>query len=99
VVKFNQLKRQGYVVFNNLSLMFNSVSFYQIMKILCTPLIIFIQAQYYDIHTDTRTKLSLLPVCVGIFISVITDMEINIIGTVFAILATLSNTLYTIVTF
>ena len=77
--------------------MFNSVSFYQVMKILCTPLIIFIQSQFYDIQTDTRTKLSLLPVCIGIFITVATDMEINFYGTIFACLATISNTLYTIV--
>eukprot|EP01080_Neovahlkampfia_damariscottae_P010053 gene10053-2477_t len=86
----------GYVVFNNLSLMFNSVSFYQVMKILCTPLIIFIQSYFYDVQTDNRTKLALLPVCVGIFITVVTDMEINLVGTIFALLATLSNTLYTI---
>eukprot|EP01080_Neovahlkampfia_damariscottae_P003729 gene3729-6617_t len=86
----------GYVVFNNLSLMFNSVSFYQVMKILCTPLIILIQSYFYDIQTDSRTKLALLPVCFGIFITVVTDLEVNLYGTIFASLATISNTLYTI---
>jgi solute carrier family 35, member E3 len=69
------------------------------MKILCTPTIILIQERFYGISTDNRTKISLLPVCFGIFVTVVTDMEVNLVGTIFAILATISNTLYTIVWF
>jgi uncharacterized membrane protein YuzA (DUF378 family) len=69
------------------------------MKILCTPTIILIQERFYGISTDNRTKISLLPVCFGIFVTVVTDMEVNLVGTIFAILATISNTLYTIVGF
>lgn len=86
----------GYVVFNNISLLYNSVSFYQVMKILCTPVIIAIEAFFYAKYTDGRTKLTLVPVCLGIFITVVTDFEINLVGSIFALIAVLSNSLYTI---
>jgi solute carrier family 35 protein E3 len=87
----------GYVVFNNISLLYNSVSFYQVMKILGTPVIIFIEYYFYNKETSNNTKLSLIPVCVGIFITVVTDIEINTIGTIYAVLAIGSNSIYTIV--
>jgi solute carrier family 35, member E3 len=86
----------GYVVFNNISLVYNSVSFYQIMKILCTPTIILIKFYFYGEKTTRNTILSLLPVCVGIFIAIVTDTEINVVGTIWAILAVGSNSMYTI---
>ncbi len=86
----------GYVVFNNISLLYNSVSFYQVTKIFCTPLIILIETNVYRKTTDNRVKLSLVPVCIGICITVVTDMSINFRGSVYAFLAVLSNTMYTI---
>jgi len=86
----------GYVVFNNLSLVFNSVSFYQVTKILCTPLIIAIEFHMFR-KRETRDVLwSLIPTCVGIFSTVYTDSQINFTGSVWAILAVLSNSFYTI---
>lgn len=89
----------GYVVFNNLSLLFNSVSFYQVMKIFGTPAIVLVQYYFYGVVTDNYTRLTLLPICVGSLISVFTDLETNLLGTVWAILAVISNTMYTIVSF
>lgn len=86
----------GYVVFNNISLLYNSVSFYQVMKILCTPVIILIERYVYSKSTDTRTLASLVPVCLGIFITVVTDFEMNLVGTLFALVAVVANSLYTI---
>lgn len=86
----------GYVVFNNISLVYNSVSFYQVMKILCTPFIIAIEYYLYNKSTSKDTLYSLIPVCVGIFITVITDMEINLVGTIFALLAVGANSFYTV---
>ena len=39
---------------------------------------------------------SLIPVCIGIFITVVTDMEINFVGTIFALLAVAANSFYTV---
>lgn len=98
----------GYVVFNNLSLMYNSVSFYQVYQILfitkkkvskiaCTPVIIAVQWFLYKQKTSVQTWISLIPVCLGIFITVVTDMELNLLGSFMAGLAVLSNSMYTIV--
>jgi solute carrier family 35 protein E3 len=86
----------GYVVFNNISLMYNSVSFYQVMKILCTPAIIAIETLVYNKPTSFQIKLTLIPVCFGIFVTVCTDVEINLIGSIFALVAVGSNAMYTI---
>jgi len=86
----------GYVVFNNLSLLHNSVSFYQIMKILCTPFILFVQSNFYGEHVSTRIKLCLIPVCMGIFIAVLSDTQVNPVGTLYALLAVVANAMYTI---
>lgn len=86
----------GYVVFNNISLLYNSVSFYQVMKILCTPAIIAIETLVYHKPTSFQIKLTLIPVCFGIFITVFTDVDINLVGTFFAIVAVGSNAMYTI---
>jgi solute carrier family 35, member E3 len=85
----------GYVAFNNLSLLTNSVSVYQISKILVTPVLIMLE-YFTQGKTQTReTLLSLVPVCVGIIITVYTDAEVNFIGTFWAFLAIIANAFYT----
>jgi len=86
----------GYVVFNNISLLYNSVSFYQVMKILCTPIILVIEYFLYNKSTDSRTKLTLIPTCCGILITVVTDAEGNLLGTAYAVLAVGANAMYTV---
>ncbi|KAL9644580.1 hypothetical protein ABK040_015319 [Willaertia magna] len=86
----------GYVVFNNISLAYNSVSFYQVMKIMCTPTIIVIEYFLYKEKPDKRILPTLIPVCLGTFITVFTDLEMNWYGTMMSILAVFSNALYTV---
>lgn len=86
----------GYVVFNNMSLLTNSVAIYQISKILCTPVIVAIEYFHYGKSETRETLLSLVPVCAGIFIAVFTDPEMNAVGTFWALLAIVANSLYTI---
>lgn len=86
----------GYVVFNNLSLLTNSVGVYQTSKILCTPVIVAVEYVAYHKRETRETLISLLPVCIGVFITVYTDNELNWIGSVWAILAIVSNSFYTI---
>lgn len=85
----------GYVVFNNLSLLTNSVSVYQTSKILCTPVIVFIE-YLHGKRESKETLLALCPVCVGVFITVYTDSNLNIVGTFWAVLAIVANSFYTI---
>lgn len=86
----------GYVVFNNLSLLTNSVSVYQVSKILCTPLIIAIEALWYGKRERRTTLLSLIPVCFGVSITFYVDSDVNLMGAVWIILAIISNSLYTV---
>lgn len=85
----------GYVVFNNLSLLTNSVSVYQTSKILCTPVIVLIE--YLNGKGEsTATMLALCPVCIGVFVTVYTDSNLNFVGTFWAALAIVANSFYTI---
>jgi solute carrier family 35 protein E3 len=86
----------GYVVFNNLSLLTNSVSVYQISKILCTPVIVAVEWFYYGKKQSRATVLSLLPVCIGIAIAVYSDSSLNWVGSFWCVLAIISNSFYTI---
>ncbi len=86
----------GYVAFNNLSLLFNSVPFYQITKILCTPVIVAVEMSVYHKSFTKEALTALVPVCLGIFVTVYADTEINFIGTFWACLAVVANSFYTI---
>jgi solute carrier family 35 protein E3 len=66
------------------------------MKILGTPAIVFVQDRFYNTPTDNPTKLALVPICIGCAVAVVTDLEVNLIGTFWAIAAVASNTMYTI---
>ncbi|KEG12894.1 hypothetical protein DQ04_01351170 [Trypanosoma grayi] len=86
----------GYVVFNNMSLLTNSVSVYQTSKIICTPLIVWIEHVYYHKREDVWTLISLAPICFGVAFTVYSDTNLNPMGTLWAFLAIISNSLYTI---
>lgn len=86
----------GYVVFNNLSLLTNSVSIYQISKILCTPLIVLLELLIYGKRETRPVLLSLVPVCLGIVISFYADADVNWVGSFWAFLAVVANSFYTI---
>ncbi|KAG5472487.1 hypothetical protein LSCM1_03886 [Leishmania martiniquensis] len=86
----------GYVVFNNLSLLANSVSVYQVLKILCTPIIVCIERVHYGKREKPGTLLALLPVCAGVVLTFLSDTSVNWIGTMWALLAIITNSLYTI---
>jgi solute carrier family 35 protein E3 len=85
----------GYVVFNNLSLLTNSVSVYQISKILVTPVLIALEFATSGKTQSWETLLSLVPVCLGIGITVYSDSELNYRGTFWALLAVVANAYYT----
>jgi len=86
----------GYVVFNNLSLAFSSISFYQTTKLLCTPTILGIEYFAYKKSTHRAVVLSLLPVLLGVFVTVFTDLDANMVGTFFAALSIAANSVYTV---
>jgi len=86
----------GFVVFTNLSLQYNTVGFYQIMKTMTTPTILFIQTTFYNEKFSIPVVLSLIPVCVGSAITGISNVQVNVLGTVYAVAGVLVTSMYQI---
>lgn len=86
----------GFVVFNNLSLNYNSVGFYQLMKVMTTPVIASIEYFVYGKDLHWKLKLALLPICIGVIMATVTDLSFNFTGLIFAILGILSTSYYQI---
>eukprot|EP00759_Apiculatamorpha_spiralis_P013350 PhF_6_TR20008/c0_g1_i1/m.29210/K15285/SLC35E3; solute carrier family 35, member E3 len=86
----------GFVVLTNLSLQYNSVGFYQLMKVLTTPVIVFLQTLFYGETFSNPIKMSLFIICVGVAISTVTDVQLNFLGTMIASLGVLVTSQYQI---
>uniref|UniRef100_A0A7S0ZKQ4 Sugar phosphate transporter domain-containing protein n=1 Tax=Timspurckia oligopyrenoides TaxID=708627 RepID=A0A7S0ZKQ4_9RHOD len=86
----------GFVVLTNLSLQYNSIGFYQIMKVMTTPTVVMIEAILYQKYLEFNLKLSLVPVCLGVVLTSATDYRLNLIGTLYAIAGVLVTSFYQI---
>eukprot|EP00667_Euglena_gracilis_P013244 EG_transcript_13657 len=86
----------SYLLFQNLSLVYNSVGFYQIMKIANTPAILIMEYWLYGKRQHPRVLWALLIVCAGIGAAVFTEPKLNFVGAIHATLAVMFNSLYTI---
>lgn len=86
----------GFVALTNVSLVYNSVGFYQLMKVLTTPLIVCIQTVWYNETFSLKIKASLALTCIGVIVSTVTDSEANMIGTIVALSALLVTSMYQI---
>eukprot|EP00002_Diphylleia_rotans_P022627 TRINITY_DN4433_c0_g1_i1.p1 TRINITY_DN4433_c0_g1~~TRINITY_DN4433_c0_g1_i1.p1 ORF type:complete len:314 (+),score=68.27 TRINITY_DN4433_c0_g1_i1:44-985(+) len=75
-----------FVSLNNLSLQYNSVGFYQVMKAFTIPLVVIIQYLFYNHKFSVQLQLSLAITCLGILFATTHDVQFNILGTVIAIL-------------
>ncbi|XP_065066747.1 solute carrier family 35 member E3-like [Rhopilema esculentum] len=84
----------GFVVLTNLSLQYNTVGTYQLIKTLTTPCIIFIHTLFYGRSYSTNIKLTLIPITLGVFLNSYYDVKFNLIGTVFAGTGVLVTSLY-----
>lgn len=86
----------GYVVLNNISLNLNSVGFYQISKILISPMILVLEKVLYGKSSTLQTKLAILLVLVGVGIASVSDVSVNLSGTVVAMAAVVVTATYQI---
>lgn len=86
----------GFVGFNNLSLQYNPVGVYQLMKVLTTPVITLLQFVLYRTTVPRWELISLLPICVGVAIATVSHLEINSVGLFWGMLGVLSTSLYQI---
>mmetsp|Transcript_49271 Transcript_49271/g.157786 ORF Transcript_49271/g.157786 Transcript_49271/m.157786 type:complete len:323 (+) Transcript_49271:162-1130(+) len=74
----------GSTALSNLSLQLNSVGFFQIMKLCVTPVTVTIQYVFYTQTTSMKTLYALGATLVGVGIATVTDVELNLVGTIVA---------------
>ncbi|KAF4666132.1 hypothetical protein FOL47_004245 [Perkinsus chesapeaki] len=86
----------GFVVFNNLSLQYNTVGTYQLMKVMTTPVIVVIQYICYSTTLPLIQLLALVPICLGVILATATSVEVNPLGIFFGVAGILSTSLYQI---
>lgn len=86
----------GFVVLTNLSLQYNSVGFYQVMKVMTTPTVVVIEALAYAKVLEAPLRLALVPVCLGVIFTAATDFRLNAVGTAFAVAGVLVTSFYQI---
>lgn len=86
----------GFICLTNLSLQFNSIGFYQVMKVMTTPTVVVIESLFYQKYLENNLKISLLPVCMGVIITVATDFRLNLVGSLYAIAGVVVTSLYQI---
>uniref|UniRef100_A0A7S3EKG0 Sugar phosphate transporter domain-containing protein n=1 Tax=Rhodosorus marinus TaxID=101924 RepID=A0A7S3EKG0_9RHOD len=86
----------GFVVFSNLSLQYNSLGFYQVMKHMTVAAVVVIEAVVYKKYLDKELVIPLLLVIAGVSLTGATDFKLNMIGVVFAVLNILCTSFYQI---
>eukprot|EP01084_Bolivina_argentea_P192958 331144_1 len=84
----------GFVIFNNLSLQTNSVGFYQLMKVMTTPVVGIIQYTLYSVTMNIKLIVSLIFVVIGIIIVTCNEVELRFWGLIYAICGILSTSFY-----
>ncbi|KAE9620932.1 hypothetical protein Lal_00019421 [Lupinus albus] len=77
----------------NLSLMLNSVGFYQISKLSMIPVVCVMEWILHSKHYSREVKMSVMVVVVGVGVCTVTDVKVNLKGFVCACIAVLSTSL------
>ena len=86
----------GFVLFNNLSLQYNVVGMYQLMKVMTTPCIVCLQYFLYDTTLPMNQLMALVPICVGVVLATVSSIDINFWGLFWGILGIFSTSIYQI---
>ncbi|KAB1997260.1 hypothetical protein ES319_D12G013000v1 [Gossypium barbadense] len=77
----------------NLSLMLNSVGFYQISKLSMIPVVCFLEWLLNGKHYSSKVKMAVVVVVIGVGVCTVTDVKINAHGFLCACVAVLSTSL------
>ena len=85
------------MVLTNVSLKYNTIGTYQVLKCLADPLFVVIQYLFYQKEYSISVKLSLIPMISGIVINSWFDLKYSTLGTVYALAAVLVTAVYTVV--
>lgn len=86
----------GFIVFNNLSIQYNTVGFYQISKIMITPVVVVIEYFAYGKTVGREKMFAIGLLMFGITVATVTDRQVssNPLGLLVAAAAVLSSSLY-----
>lgn len=84
----------SFVAFNNLSLEYNTVGFYQLMKVLTTPVVVVLQLFFFGVELENKLKLALVPVCIGVGMATGADFSFNRTGLFWAIMGLMATAFY-----
>ncbi|KAF9597918.1 hypothetical protein IFM89_022561 [Coptis chinensis] len=71
----------------NLSLGFNSIGFYQMTKLAIIPFTVLLETAFLKKQFSQKIKLSLFVLLLGVGIASITDLQLNLVGSVLSLLA------------
>eukprot|EP00002_Diphylleia_rotans_P003470 TRINITY_DN12379_c0_g1_i1.p1 TRINITY_DN12379_c0_g1~~TRINITY_DN12379_c0_g1_i1.p1 ORF type:complete len:354 (-),score=63.49 TRINITY_DN12379_c0_g1_i1:355-1416(-) len=82
------------IVFMNLSLMTNSVGFYQISKVLMTPALALIESVYMKNEMSSSLKLSLIGICLGATLVTVSDVHTSFVGLIISFIAVAITVVY-----
>mmetsp|Transcript_29286 Transcript_29286/g.47040 ORF Transcript_29286/g.47040 Transcript_29286/m.47040 type:complete len:336 (+) Transcript_29286:115-1122(+) len=86
----------GSICLMNFSLKFNSVGFYQMLKLCIVPCCLAINAVSYGEYATRKVMAALFMVLVGVGIATVTDVELNAVGTLFGVAAVVVTAQYQI---
>ncbi|MED6158936.1 UDP-rhamnose/UDP-galactose transporter 6, variant 2 [Stylosanthes scabra] len=81
------------IVGMNVSLMWNSVGFYQIAKLSMIPVSCLLEVVFDDVRYSRDTKLSICLVLLGVGVCTVTDVSVNVKGLIAAVVAVWSTAL------
>lgn len=84
----------GFVVLTNLSLKYNSVAFYQMMKVLTTPIVALIQFFGYGIGMQRGIRLALGFTCIGVLVATAEEVAVSFLGSGVAFVSVFVTALY-----
>ncbi|XP_040995465.1 UDP-xylose transporter 1-like [Juglans microcarpa x Juglans regia] len=71
----------------NLSLGFNSIGFYQMTKLAIIPFTVLLETIFLKKQFSQKIKFSLFLLLIGVGIASVTDLQLNLVGTIISLLA------------
>ncbi|KMZ70695.1 putative membrane protein [Zostera marina] len=82
----------------NLSLGFNSVGFYQMTKLAIIPCTVVLEVLFFAKKFSRKIQFSLIILLVGVGIATVTDLQLNVLGSVVSLLAVITTCIAQIMT-
>ena len=75
----------------NLSLMLNTVGFYQIAKLLLAPFVCFVESTWFGKRFSVPVLMAILVTLIGVGIVTVNDVGSNLMGTIMAVIFVVSS--------